>query len=340
MVAIQNNSGVSWVHQDPITKSQRVTDDSGNVTAVVDLDPWGGETSRSSNSAFQPHRYTSYTRDSNGGDDAMMRRYQSNWNRFSQPDPYDGSYDAADPQSFNRYAYVQNDPVSFVDPNGLLPWSLWNSLFEDGYFISASQNGWNQMYGLNPLSFTFSFTWHIGDGYWISERTTITLWNYPYAFRGARGFGRDAEPTAKESDDPCDPKTVAQTQRDLTQIANLVGGTLNADWSIRVGRTSTVGNAVSNLERAGFSQFRSYNPDHPGVNLQGQLNGRWFHVTVTPVSTPNAAVNANRSASGQNSATNSGRQGSSRVREVTAHCETHKPDSWAHAWDYFKSFFW
>jgi hypothetical protein len=26
----------------------------------------------------------------------------------------------ADPQSFNRYAYVQNDPVNFVDPSGLL----------------------------------------------------------------------------------------------------------------------------------------------------------------------------------------------------------------------------
>ena len=26
-----------------------------------------------------------------------------------------------DPQSFNRYSYVQNDPVNFVDPSGLDP---------------------------------------------------------------------------------------------------------------------------------------------------------------------------------------------------------------------------
>jgi hypothetical protein len=38
---------------------------------------------------------------------------------FDQPDPYDGSYNLTDPQSFNRYAYVQNDPVNFVDPSGL-----------------------------------------------------------------------------------------------------------------------------------------------------------------------------------------------------------------------------
>jgi RHS repeat-associated protein len=118
MLAIQNGS-VNWVHQDPVTKSQRITNSSGTVVSTIDLDPWGGETNRSANSAFQPHKYTTYERDGNGGDDAMMRRYQSNWTRFSQPDPSDGSYDATNPQSFNRYAYVQNDPVNFTDPSGL-----------------------------------------------------------------------------------------------------------------------------------------------------------------------------------------------------------------------------
>ncbi|MGI8918072.1 MAG: hypothetical protein ACR2H6_05675, partial [Pyrinomonadaceae bacterium] len=108
MVAIQGGSGgaVNTVHQDPVTKSQRITDSSGTLTStIVDLDPWGGETGRSSNAAFQPHRFTSYDRDANGGDDAMMRRYQSTNSRFFQPDPYDGSYSLTDPQSLNRYAY-------------------------------------------------------------------------------------------------------------------------------------------------------------------------------------------------------------------------------------------
>jgi hypothetical protein len=49
----------------------------------------------------------------------MFRRHNRWWSRFDQPDPYDGSYDLANPQSFNRYAYVQNDPVNFIDPAGL-----------------------------------------------------------------------------------------------------------------------------------------------------------------------------------------------------------------------------
>jgi RHS repeat-associated protein len=48
----------------------------------------------------------------------MTRRY-SPTGRFSQPDPYSGSYDFSDPQSLNRYAYVGNDPVNPKDPSGL-----------------------------------------------------------------------------------------------------------------------------------------------------------------------------------------------------------------------------
>ena len=51
--------------------------------------------------------------------EAMFRRYNRWHSRFDQPDPYDGSYDVSDPQSFNRYAYTQNDPANFVDPTGL-----------------------------------------------------------------------------------------------------------------------------------------------------------------------------------------------------------------------------
>jgi RHS repeat-associated protein len=41
-----------------------------------------------------------------GTDHAQFRNYSSAQGRWLAPDPYDGSYDATNPQSFNRYAYV------------------------------------------------------------------------------------------------------------------------------------------------------------------------------------------------------------------------------------------
>jgi hypothetical protein len=66
---------VLWVHEDPVTKAKRTTDSAGAVTTFTELDPWGGETMRSSSSGLQPHKYTIYERDGNGSDEAMHRRY-------------------------------------------------------------------------------------------------------------------------------------------------------------------------------------------------------------------------------------------------------------------------
>jgi RHS repeat-associated protein len=119
LLALQMNSSVTWVHQDPVVKSQRLTNMSGSVTTGIELDSWGGETGRSWNSQQQSRKFTSYERDGSGNDQAMFRQYHSYWMRFDQPDPYGGSYNMTDPQSLNRYAYVGNDPVNYVDPTGL-----------------------------------------------------------------------------------------------------------------------------------------------------------------------------------------------------------------------------
>jgi len=103
LLAVQAG-GVNWVHEDPVTKSKRVTDSLGNVVSTVELDPWGGDTNRSSNAAFQPKKFTSYERDANGSDEAMFRRYNRWHSRFDQPDPYDGSCSLTNSQSFNSYS--------------------------------------------------------------------------------------------------------------------------------------------------------------------------------------------------------------------------------------------
>jgi RHS repeat-associated protein len=50
---------------------------------------------------------------------AQFRQYSPAQGRWMSPDPYSGSYDPTNPQSMNRYSYVLNNPLSFVDPSGL-----------------------------------------------------------------------------------------------------------------------------------------------------------------------------------------------------------------------------
>jgi RHS repeat-associated protein len=148
MLAVQQG-GVYWMHQDPVAKSKRVTDAGGNVVSTIELDPWGGETNRSSNEAFQPKKFSTYERDVNGSDEAMHRRYNRWWGRFEQPDPYDGSYTLTDPQSFNRYAYVQNDPINFVDPTGLM-WAICQWSYSDGAIVGGDCFGGDRWGGFQP----------------------------------------------------------------------------------------------------------------------------------------------------------------------------------------------
>lgn len=54
-----------------------------------------------------------------GLDHTQFRQYASVTGRWLSPDPYNGSYDLSNPQSFNRYSYVGNMPTGFTDPNGL-----------------------------------------------------------------------------------------------------------------------------------------------------------------------------------------------------------------------------
>jgi RHS repeat-associated protein len=64
--------------------------------------------------------YAGLERDAESGTEhAQFRNYASAQGRWLSPDPYMGSYDLTNPQSMNRYAYVLNNPMSFLDPSGL-----------------------------------------------------------------------------------------------------------------------------------------------------------------------------------------------------------------------------
>jgi RHS repeat-associated protein len=79
--------------------------------------PYGEEYTATAN---DKDKFATYFRDSSTGlDYAMNRYYGGNLGRFLSPDPYRSSTRMQDPQGWNPYAYVQNDPVNYSDPLGL-----------------------------------------------------------------------------------------------------------------------------------------------------------------------------------------------------------------------------
>jgi RHS repeat-associated protein len=77
--------------------------------------PYGEELSATPNDRV---KFATYTRDNGGGDYADQRYYSPGGGRFVTPDPYMASGGVLSPSSWNRYAYVEGDPVNAYDPTG------------------------------------------------------------------------------------------------------------------------------------------------------------------------------------------------------------------------------
>lgn len=67
------------------------------------------------------HKFTGKERDSESGLDNLGARYYSvlDAGRSMSPDPANAGANPANPQSWNLYSYVTNNPLSLVDPSGL-----------------------------------------------------------------------------------------------------------------------------------------------------------------------------------------------------------------------------
>jgi RHS repeat-associated protein len=97
-------------------------------------------------------KFATYTRDAETGlDYAHQRYYTAGLGRFMTPDPYSASAGLGVPQSFNRYAYTDGDPVTFNDRTGLfISSSSWNGCYVDDLWISGCD-----LPGLNFMSQSF-----------------------------------------------------------------------------------------------------------------------------------------------------------------------------------------
>ena len=81
--------------------------------------------------------FTGYEGDAETGLNYAQARYHSpTMGRFTSPDPTLLSVNAFNPQSWNRYTYVLNNPLLYVDPLG-----LWELYYEDRYKEKKNKDG-------------------------------------------------------------------------------------------------------------------------------------------------------------------------------------------------------
>jgi len=87
-------------------------------------------------------KFTLKERDNETGLDYFEARYYaSTQGRFTSVDPenYQAMLDPTDPQSWNGYSYVNNNPLGRTDPDGKGWWDRLKNLFRYGYAVENDQ---------------------------------------------------------------------------------------------------------------------------------------------------------------------------------------------------------
>jgi len=134
-VAFYGNGQTQFEHQDWLGTERARTTYNGQLAGTYSSLPFGDGYNYTGNDWLYYHFATLDHDSSSNTDHAQFRQYTSTQGRWLSPDPYTGSYDFTNPQSLNRYAYVQNNPLSFIDPSGLDECDF----IEEPYYIGGDE---------------------------------------------------------------------------------------------------------------------------------------------------------------------------------------------------------
>ncbi len=136
-----------YYHCDYLGSPRLMTDASGNVVWKQDYYAFGSDygTPASGNT----HKFTGHVQDAATGQYyAKARHFTTNLGRWSQPEPMLKGVPPAGflvkPQLLNPYVYCSNNPLMYVDPNG-----LWQNKANADAFIQAALDNEGTEYGHN-----------------------------------------------------------------------------------------------------------------------------------------------------------------------------------------------
>jgi RHS repeat-associated protein len=117
VVAAQTET-VTYYHTVAIGSVRMVTDAAGQVVARYDFQPFGILLDQTPPPALERRQFAGKERDSETGFDYFGARYYSSiQGRFTSPDT--APHDPENPQTLNKYRYALNNPLRYIDRDGL-----------------------------------------------------------------------------------------------------------------------------------------------------------------------------------------------------------------------------
>lgn len=138
-VNAQAVEGVIYYHNDALGSPIATTDQEGRVVWRKSYTPYGQPITQTAPN--EPGYTGKFEETALGISDFGARWYDPRIGRFLAIDPV--GFDPQNPQSFNRYAYANNNPYGFVDPNGESPLDV-------GFFIVDTVSLGVAVYSGNP----------------------------------------------------------------------------------------------------------------------------------------------------------------------------------------------
>jgi len=119
-VATRVDGTLYYLHQDLLGSTVAVSDAAGQAVGRVQYDPYGEAITSTLPVTLTDRLFTGQRFDSSTGLYYYNARYYDpHLGRFIQPDTL--VPDPLNPQAWNRFSYVYNNPASYVDPGGHIP---------------------------------------------------------------------------------------------------------------------------------------------------------------------------------------------------------------------------
>jgi RHS repeat-associated protein len=194
------------------------------------------------------YKFTGKERDAESGNDYFGARYYgSSMGRFMSPDPSGLVYaDPTNPQSFNLYSYVRNNPLVFTDPTGR------QCEWDDGSYDAADDPNTGKQADCESAG-----------GRYVDPQTAGEI--------GMKDWSADPNKQYALPDDP-NSISVNASPSDIP-----LTGSFNFD-------DMTKDQFIAMMQKSGFSvsTLDTLMPFHPGLNLRDSSSTCSIHLILDP----------------------------------------------------------